>query len=104
VGVLCRRFLSDLNALPSYVTDTSRQQTVTIAIVKFLFVVCYFTDAVSIENSVVDGINNEGGEEEYELAGETEILGENPPHYQFLHHRYNMTRPVIKPRPPRWGP
>jgi hypothetical protein len=27
---------------------------------------------------------------ESELAGETEVLGENLPHYQFVHHKTHM--------------
>jgi hypothetical protein len=36
------------------------------------------------------------------LAGETEILGGNLPHSQFVHHKSHMTRSVFEPGPPRW--
>jgi hypothetical protein len=39
---------------------------------------------------------------EWELAGETEVLGENLHKYHFAHHKSDMTRPGIEPGPPRW--
>jgi hypothetical protein len=35
---------------------------------------------------------------EWELAGETEVLGENLPH--FIHHKFHMTWPMLEP----WSP
>lgn len=34
---------------------------------------------------------------EWEFAGETEVLRENPTHCYFVHHKPNMTQPGIKP-------
>jgi hypothetical protein len=34
---------------------------------------------------------------EWELAGETEILGENLPQCHFVHHKSHMTSPDSKP-------
>jgi hypothetical protein len=39
---------------------------------------------------------------EWRLAGETEVLGENPPQLHFFHHKSHLTRPGIEPGPPRW--
>jgi hypothetical protein len=39
---------------------------------------------------------------ERRLAGETEILGENPPQRHFVHHKSHMPRPGFEPGPPRW--
>jgi hypothetical protein len=39
---------------------------------------------------------------EWELAGETEALGENLPQHHFVHQKSHMTWPMIEPGPPRW--
>jgi hypothetical protein len=39
---------------------------------------------------------------EWELAGETEVLGEKLPQCHFVHHKFNMTWPELEPGPPRW--
>jgi hypothetical protein len=39
---------------------------------------------------------------ERELAGETEVLGENLPHYHFLHNKSRVTWPGIEMEPQRW--
>jgi hypothetical protein len=39
---------------------------------------------------------------EWRLAGETEILGENLPQRNFVHHKSQMTRPGLEPGPQRW--
>jgi hypothetical protein len=39
---------------------------------------------------------------EWELAGETEVLGEDLPHSHFAHHKSHMTWPELEPGPPRW--
>jgi hypothetical protein len=36
------------------------------------------------------------------MAGETEVLGENLPQRQFIHHKSHMTRSGFEPGPPRW--
>jgi hypothetical protein len=36
------------------------------------------------------------------MAGETEVLGENPPQVHLVHHKSHLTRPGIEPGPPRW--
>jgi hypothetical protein len=40
---------------------------------------------------------------EWELAGETEVLGENLPRFHSAHHKSHMTWPGLEPGPPRWA-
>jgi hypothetical protein len=39
---------------------------------------------------------------EWELAGETEVHGDNLVQHHFVHHKSHMTWPGIEPGPPRW--
>jgi hypothetical protein len=39
---------------------------------------------------------------EWRLAGETEVLGENLPQRQFVHHKPHMNRPGFEPGPQPW--
>jgi hypothetical protein len=39
---------------------------------------------------------------EWRLAEETEVLGENLPERNFIHHKSHMTRPGLEPGPPLW--
>jgi hypothetical protein len=39
---------------------------------------------------------------EWELAGETEVLGESLPQCHFAHDKYHMALPGLEPGPPRW--
>jgi hypothetical protein len=39
---------------------------------------------------------------EWELTGETEILGENKQQFHIVHHKSNMTGPGIQRWPPLW--
>jgi hypothetical protein len=43
-----------------------------------------------------------GGSVEWELTGETEVLGENLSQCHFVHHKSHMTWPGLEPGPPRW--
>jgi hypothetical protein len=38
---------------------------------------------------------------EWELAGETEVLGENVPQFRCVHHKSHMTWPGLEPGTPR---
>jgi hypothetical protein len=39
---------------------------------------------------------------ERELAEETEVLGEVPSQWNFVHHKSDMAKPGIEPEPRRW--
>jgi hypothetical protein len=39
---------------------------------------------------------------DWQLAGETEVLGENLSQHHFVHHKLHMIRPGLEPGPPRW--
>jgi hypothetical protein len=39
---------------------------------------------------------------EWELARETEVLGDNLPQRHFVYHKTQMTWPGIETGPPRW--
>lgn len=39
---------------------------------------------------------------EWDLAGEAEAPGENPPQRHSVHHKSHMTWPGIEPKPPKW--
>jgi hypothetical protein len=41
---------------------------------------------------------------EWELAGDTDVLGENLPQRHFVHHKSHMTWPGVEPGPQRWEP
>jgi hypothetical protein len=37
---------------------------------------------------------------EWEVAGETEVVGETLSQYYFVHHKFHMTWPGLEPGPP----
>jgi hypothetical protein len=38
------------------------------------------------------------------IGREAEVLGENLPQRDFIHHKPNMNSSVLEPGPPRWDP
>jgi hypothetical protein len=61
-----------------------------------------FNEAGSIELSVMGWSINMEHLWEWELIGESKVLGENLTHCYFVHQKSDMTRPGIEPWPQRW--